>query len=282
MSTRIAALATHVGPHRTLQGAAIDPSRDELAMAVKVAREAIRGATMEVDELDYILFAPCGIRQIFPGGAAAIAEALGTTCGSFDVTAGCASMGIAVEIGGRMPGTSLVVSADSLSRTIDPDDPSHAPLRSCADGAAAMVLRHDQGQGPRILAHRARTVGRWRRFYGVRDGRLLRSLPQDKQKELRDDYLRSWTEIGCELLRVNRSATETWIYANQGDTHLFADLAHALGLPEDRLVRTSHGHAGGSDPWIGLKSNPPPTGALALLLTSGIGFVFHGTLLEMA
>jgi 3-oxoacyl-[acyl-carrier-protein] synthase-3 len=280
MSVRIAALETYLGPDRNEFGAAVDSAQDEIEMAVSVARRAV-ARLPENAKFDSIIFATCGIRQVFPSGAAAIADALGIDCPGFDVTAGCASMSIAMEVGARMPGSVLVVCSDNLSRTIDASDPSHAPLKSFGDGAAAAVIRRDAGPGPRLLAHRGKTLGRFRKFYGSKDGRLLRSIPADEKKELGEAYLSCWSEIGCELMALCPAGSVPWIYANQGDAKLFPRLAQALGLPEERVVRTEHGHAGGADPWVGLQLQPPPAGGLAILLGSGIGFTFHGTLLEM-
>jgi 3-oxoacyl-[acyl-carrier-protein] synthase-3 len=278
---RIAALSTYLGTRRNAQGAAIEPDHDEIGMAVRAARAAADRLPGPERVFDSIIFASSGIRQIFPSGAAAVAEALGASCRAFDVTAGCASMGLAVEIGARMEGSVLVVCADVLSRTIDPEDPTHAPLRGFGDGAAAAVIRRDSGPGLRILGHGARTLGRWRGFYGSKDGKLVRSLPAEGKSELSAGYLSCWAEISRELLARCPAGAAPRFYANQGDAKLFPRLMGALALPEDRVVRTAHGHAGGADPWIALQESPPPRGGLAIVLASGIGFSFHGTLLEM-
>jgi 3-oxoacyl-[acyl-carrier-protein] synthase III len=280
MTSRIAALATYLGPNRNEQGAAVEPALDEVAMAVRVAREAVSRLPCS-GPLDAVIFANSGVRLIFPAGAIAIAEALGLSGRAFDITAGCASMGIAVDIGAHMPGSTLVVCADVLSRTIDPTDPTHAPLRTCGDGAAAVVIRHDSGSGPRIVAQRGMALGRWRRFYSSKNGRLVRSLPPEHKPHVSEAYLNSWTQIARELLDLCPGGDRSWLYANHGDPKLFSSLLRTLGLREDRLVRTEHGHAGGADPWIAFELQPPPKGSWAVLLASGIGFTFHGTLLEV-
>ena len=282
MSSRIAALATYLGPDRNGNGVAIEPDHDEVGMGVRVAREVFAQLPQSSRAFDSIIFASSGIRQIFPSGGAAIAEALGISCQAFDVTAGCASMSLAVEIGAQMMGSVLVVCSDLLSQTIDSENPAHAPLRSFGDGAAALVIRRDSGPGLRILAHSGKTLGRWRDFYGSKDGKLIRSIPAEDKRDLSAAYLSCWTDIGRELLERCPTGAVPWVYANQGDAKLFPQLMSALALPEDRLVRTGHGHAGGADPWIGLQSNPLPHGGLAIVLASGIGFTFHGTLLGMA
>ena len=282
MNARIASVATYVGRDRNEHGVAVEPSLDEVAMAVRVAQKAMAQLTQREMKPDAIIFATSGIRHVFPSGAAAIAEALGLDCEACDVTAGCAAMGIAVQIGDRLRSTSLVVCSDLLSQTIDPRDPSHAPLRRFGDGAAAVVIRHDEGPGPKILSYRSKTVARWRPFYGSKQGRLLRSVPPELKQDLSTTYLQSWTEIGRSLLSQCQIGSDPWVYANQGDVKLFPQLMSNLGLRDDRLIRTEHGHAGGADPWIGFQLNPPPKGTPMLLLSSGIGFTFHGALLEMA
>jgi 3-hydroxy-3-methylglutaryl CoA synthase len=273
VSARVAALETHLGSGRNEHGAAVDRELDEVAMAVRVARRAAAGA----GPIDAVIFATCGIRPIFPSGAAAITEALGLECPGFDVTAGCASMSVALELAAHRPGTTLVVTSDNLSRTVDPLDPSHAPLKSFGDGAAAALIRRDAGPGPRLVAHRGTTLGSFRRYYASNEGKLVRTIPVDEKKRLGDAYLACWSRIARELMGLCPAGSVPWIYAN-----LFPRLAEALGLADERIVRTGHGHAGGADPWVGLQLQPPPKGGFAVVLGSGIGFTFHGTLVEMA
>lgn len=280
MNATIMSLATRVGSIRNQFGALIEPNLDEIALGVSVAHDALSQLPPGEKTVDRVIFASSGIRAIFPSGAIAIATELGLRCVAFDVTAACASMCIAVELAAAMNGRSLIVGADSMSRTIDCNEPSHLPLQRFADGAAALVIGKDQCTGQRIMGHCGVTDGRWRTYYQAAGGKIRRSLPVDLKADLRACYIESWVEIAQRLMQQRECDGRVRIYPNQGDRALFPDLVLALGLSEDQLVTTDHGHAGGADPWIGLNSHPLSRGDSAILLSSGIGFEFHGILIE--
>jgi 3-oxoacyl-[acyl-carrier-protein] synthase III len=279
MTKRIISIATRVGNVANQFGAFTEPVDDEITTAVDVATRAI-GHVSDGGKVDRIIFAHSGIRQIFPSGAIAIASNLFLNCVAFDVAAACASMSIAVEIAASMSGRTLVVSADSMSRTIDPDNPSHLPLRGFGDGAAAVMICDKEREGLAIIAHQGITDGRWVEFYGSANGKLLRALPSDRKPELRASYVNSWAAIFNALVQKRTQNGPLFLFANQGDKMLFPELIQTLGLSKEQLIVTDHGHAGGADPWIGLHAHPIPIGSSAILLASGIGFAFHGILLE--
>ena len=278
MAPRITAIATELGDARNDYGASVHCAADEVSMAVTVAVRAM--AQVPSTALHAIVFASSGIRHHFPCVAAAIASALRTNCLAFDVGAGCAGMSTGIGLASALRGRVLVVGADLLSRTIDPLEPSHAVLRAFADGAAAVLIDHDADHGYQLLGAVGRTAGEWRQHYGSANGKLIRTLPANEKAVLRATYIRHWTQIGAELFAMCPPNEERWVYASQGDPQLFPELRAALGIAEDHLVRTVHGHAGGADPWIGLLASPPPAGSNVLMLSSGIGFTFHGLLLK--
>lgn len=278
MTARIVAMATHIGTSRNETGAAIETQLDEVGMAVTVALTALSQLPAGTS-LSFIIFACSGIRHVFPSAAARIAKALRQNCVTFDITAGCTSLGTAVQLASRLDGTGLVVGADNLSRTISPDDPAHRPLRSFADGAAALVISHDADHGHRILAAAGQTHPAYIDAYASTMGKLRRQLPHALKDSLRQTYVSSWASITRTLLRHLPGTTALRLYANQGDQIAFAPLVEALKPLAVDIVQTTHGHAGGADPWIGLARIPPPDGGAAVLLSSGIGFHFHGVLL---
>ncbi len=281
MKARIAALETYIPTHRNFYGAAVETESSEVEMAVFVARALCSRNDIAPGSLDTIIYAGSGIRPVFPSGAVALANALGVSCCTFDVTAGCNSMNIAIGLAARMEGRILVVCSDLLSHTIDLNDPSHIPLRMFADGAAAVLICHNAGRGPQVISQSGRTSGQWREYYSSVNGKLLRSIPALEKKSLSEAYVGRWTEICLELLAQCPSGTVPRIYANQGDAKLFPLLLDALKLPVHAVACTQHGHSGGADPWVAFEQSPPAPGDYAIVLSSGIGFSFHGILLEM-
>ncbi len=276
----ITAISTYVGPIKNMFGSVIDPKNNEIAMAIKVATHITRN--FPVDSFNSIVFGHSGIRQIFPSGAAAVAQELGISCQTFDITAGCTSMNVGVEIASHANGSVLVIGSDNLSRTIDPINSTHVPLQSFADGAAALIVQNHSNSGFEILACEGTTASNWRDFYTSKDGIVSRSVPENKKKDISDTYLTCWLEITRKLLKSCPLGTVPWIFANQGDKKLFPKLIRLLELPEDHIIITDHGHAGGADAWIALNNTILPKNSIAIILSSGIGFHFHGILLKVS
>nr|WP_295033959.1 hypothetical protein [Shewanella sp.] len=195
--------------------------------------------------------------------------------------AGCAGVGQAIELASSMEGMILIISADNLSRTIDSEEPSHFALRQFADGAVGIIVSHNAVSGHRIVATNGQTNASFHQYYRSVNGVVKRNLPPEVKPLLSAAYLDAWTSITRKLLVKSLDTEQLWIFCNQGDKKLFEPLIDALDFPDVQLVNTNHGHAGGADPWIGLMADTPPKGSQAILLSSGIGFHFHGILLEV-
>ena len=281
MKASIVSIATHVGSTINEFGAAVEPYYDEIEMGVCVAKKVMEKRPPNTCQISAIIFASAGIRHIFPSAAAAIGERLGLTCSSFDITAGCAAMGQAIELASNMDGLILVISADNLSKTISSAEPNHFALRKFADGAVALLVSSDGAIGHRILATNGQTHAFCHQYYGSENGIVKRNLPVEIKPKLSEEYLNAWASITHNLLNECPNIDNFEIFCNQGDQKIFKPLAEKLKMPQIRINQTGHGHAGGADPWIGLITNKPPNGSYVILLSSGIGFHFHGILLEI-
>ncbi|MCK6263968.1 hypothetical protein KP803_11870 [Vibrio sp. ZSDE26] len=281
MVARIAAMATYIGQTKSASGTAIEPHLDEMAMGKLVADEVLCKIPIDRSSITMVIFASAGIRPIFPSGAASITAHLGLNCKSFDVLAGCGGFGQAIEIASLMDGSILVVTADTLSRTVSPNEPSHEPLKLFADGAAAVLISHDALAGHRIINAFGETQPFCHSYYGASQGLVKRSLPPTLKPKLRDAYLNAWLSITRELINQITVKERPWVYCNQGDHQLFVPFMEEIKKDVQRIILTGHGHAGGADPWIGLMNHPLEQGQHAIMLASGIGFHFHGLLLEI-
>lgn len=116
-------------------------------LAVRSCERALQMAGVSPRDLDMIICSTTSGDHLIPAEACAIAERLGATCPSFDVSAACAGFVFALDIAegylsrGRVK-TVLVVAAEQMSRLIDWSDRNTCVL--FGDGAAAAVLRADE------------------------------------------------------------------------------------------------------------------------------------------
>ncbi|WP_437437989.1 beta-ketoacyl-ACP synthase III [Streptomyces olivoreticuli] len=122
-------------------------------MAVEAARKAAADAGVAPDAVDAVVLASMsGMRQT-PGGAAEIADRLGSRAAAFDLNAACAGFcyALALAASSVRDGSArhvLVIGSDKMTDIVGPEDPSTAIL--FADGAGAMVVgpREEDGLGP--------------------------------------------------------------------------------------------------------------------------------------
>lgn len=125
-------------------------------LATEAARRALEAAGVEAGELDLVVCSTTTADHLMPGEACAVAERLGASCPSFDVSAACAGFVFALDVAdgwfarGRARRV-LVVSAEKMSRVLDWEDRASCVL--FGDGAAAAVL----GEGDGLLGIRLET-----------------------------------------------------------------------------------------------------------------------------
>lgn len=278
MTARIASIATYLNEQRNGFGAAIEPHLNEVDMGFIAVQRLLEKTRISALDIDRIIFTSAGIRHVFPSYAAAIADRLNINCNSFDINAGCTGMNQAIEVASNLNGETLVVCADNLSRTIDENDPTHFALRRFADGAAAVLVSHKL-PGHEILASFGETHASFHQYYSASDGKIIRELPSELKSSLSDTYLKSWYEIISKLLQFSDNDANPTIFCNQGDIKLFEPLVERLGMSMENIIITSHGHAGGADALIGLSDHANIIDRNAIILTSGVGFHFHGIIL---
>lgn len=123
-------------------------------LALHAARAALADAGLTGADLGAILLATSSPDHPLPATAPAVAAALGSNAAALDCNAVCSGFLYALRLaaGLLVTGTApvLVIGADVLSRTVDPDDRVVAPL--FGDGAGAVVLAAGAGTlGPFVL-----------------------------------------------------------------------------------------------------------------------------------
>jgi 3-oxoacyl-[acyl-carrier-protein] synthase-3 len=108
------------------------------------AERAIQKAGIQASDLDLIISASATPDYLFPATAGLIQQAVGATCGGFDLEAGCSSFVYGLVVARQMIAAGgfqniLVVGAETLSRFMDYTDRATCVL--FGDGAGAVVLQ---------------------------------------------------------------------------------------------------------------------------------------------
>jgi 3-oxoacyl-[acyl-carrier-protein] synthase-3 len=123
------------------------PDQTTASLAVDAALDALKQAGRTPDELGYVVLCTCTPDQALPHTAAAVCDALGATCGSFDLHAACAGWvhGLIATSGlvAGAPGPVLLIGVERLTQIVDHDDRTTAVL--FADGAGATVVEPGDG-----------------------------------------------------------------------------------------------------------------------------------------
>ncbi len=121
-------------------------------LATHAAREALKSAGMEPDDIDLIVVATSTPDETFPASATVVQSKLGCTNGSigFDVQAVCSGFVYALAtadnfIKSGQVDTALVIGAETFSRILDWEDRGTCVL--FGDGAGAIVLRGEEEAG---------------------------------------------------------------------------------------------------------------------------------------
>jgi len=118
-------------------------------MAYRAAQSAIAAAGIEVEAIDLIIVATMTSDFPTPSAACELQRRLGAAAAAMDVNAACAGFMYAAVTAAQFIRAgncrnALVVGADVMSRTIDPDDKKTYPL--FGDGAGAAILTADTGE----------------------------------------------------------------------------------------------------------------------------------------
>jgi 3-oxoacyl-[acyl-carrier-protein] synthase-3 len=118
-------------------------------LAYRAARQCLDEAQVSPEELDLIIVATMTPDTPTPSTACHLQRRLGATAAAFDMNAACSGFMYALVTGAQFLKTGvmqkvLVVGADLMSRTVDPEDRKTFPL--FGDGAGAVLLGASDGE----------------------------------------------------------------------------------------------------------------------------------------
>lgn len=218
-------------------------------MAYHAARNAIEMAGIDKQDIDLIIVATTSSSHAFPSSACQVQGKLGIKgCPAFDIGAACSGFvyGLSVadqHIKSGMCKNVLVIGADALSKTCDPNDRSTIILFGDAAGAVVVGASEEPG----ILSSHIYSDGRY--------GELL-SLPMPERGGNPDKWLHM---VGNEVFKVavtqlsklvkdtlaanNMEKSELdWLVPHQANLRIIAATVKKLAMPMDQVVITLDRH----------------------------------------
>ena len=203
------------------------------SLAAEAALAALKAAGRTPAELGFLVVATCTPDQQMPATAAAVCEAIGTRCGSFDLNAACAGFvgGLAVAAGlvATSPGPVLVIGAERMSSVLEPGDRSVGVL--FGDGAGAAVLEPGEGA---LLAWDAGTDGSLRDLLEIPAGGFLR---MDGGEVFRRAVRIMHETATATLERAGLTADQVDLYVPHQANQRIIDAARTrLGLTPEQVV----------------------------------------------
>ncbi|MEL0629489.1 beta-ketoacyl-ACP synthase III [Psychromonas aquatilis] len=266
-------------------------------MGKEAGEKALQAANLSANDLDLIVVATTSNQNAFPSAACEVQNLLGVyDIPAFDVAAACAGFTYALSVADNFikAGNAknvLVIGADALAATCDPEDRSTIIL--FGDGAGAVVLTATEEVG--ILSTHINADGRF--------GDLLKlpNVVRGEERSVTDSYLsmagnevfkvavKKLSQVVVDTLAANDIEKEKldWLVPHQANQRIIAATAKKLGMSMDQVILTldKHGNtSAGSVPLAldeGVRSGKIKPGHLVLLEAFGGGFTWGSALVVM-
>jgi 3-oxoacyl-[acyl-carrier-protein] synthase-3 len=225
-------------------------------LATKASQRALGQAGVKAADLDLIVLATATPDETFPATATRVQAALGMTKGAaFDVQAVCAGFIYALSVADSMiktglASTALVIGAETFSRILDWNDRGTCVL--FGDGAGAVVLKAEQGQGTAhdrgVLGHALHSDGRQHDILYVDGGpssTRTTGLLRMEGKEVFKHAVVNMAAVVNEVLETAGLASKDidWLVPHQANKRIIDSTGRKLGLPPERVVLTVDKHA---------------------------------------
>ncbi len=220
-------------------------------MAIAAARQALKDAALEPEDLDAIILATSTPDLTFPSTATMVQEGLGMDHGfAFDVQAVCAGFIYALATANAMIVSGqaqrvMVIGAETFSRILDFSDRSTCVL--FGDGAGALILEVRPGTGSSddrgVLAVDLNADGSQRDLLYVDGGPSSTGtvgVLKMQGPELFKHAVNKLAETARAALNKAGLKDEdiSWIVPHQANIRIIAGTAKKLGLPMERVIVT--------------------------------------------
>lgn len=263
-------------------------------MSFQAAEKALEMAGVAKEDIGLIVVATTSTTHAFPSAACLLQQMLGIKdCAAFDLAAACAGFTYALSVADQYVKNgavkhALVIGADVLSRTLDPED--RGTIILFGDGAGAVVL--GASEAPGILSTHLHADGSY--------GNLLTLPYKDRQNQDKPAYV---TMAGNEVFKVAvtelaRIVDETlqannmdrseldWLVPHQANLRIISATAKKLGMGMDKVVVTLDRHGNTSAASVpsaldeAVRDARIQRGQLVLLEAFGGGFTWGSALVR--
>ncbi|EMG3685212.1 ketoacyl-ACP synthase III [Serratia marcescens] len=263
-------------------------------MSFQAAEKALEMAGVAKEDIGLIVVATTTTTHAFPSAACLVQQMLDIKdCAAFDLAAACAGFTYALSVADQYVKNgavkhALVIGADVLSRTLDPED--RGTIILFGDGAGAVVL--GASEAPGILSTHLHADGSY--------GNLLTLPYKDRQNQDKPAYV---TMAGNEVFKVAvtelaRIVDETlqannmdrseldWLVPHQANLRIISATAKKLGMGMDKVVVTLDRHGNTSAASVpsaldeAVRDGRIQRGQLVLLEAFGGGFTWGSALVR--
>ncbi|CAK9884686.1 MAG: 3-oxoacyl-[acyl-carrier-protein] synthase 3 [Candidatus Erwinia impunctatus] len=270
------------------------PDETVASMGAEAAQHALEMAGIDKNDIGLIIVATTSSSHAFPSSACMIQQKLEIEdAASFDLAAACAGFTYALSVADQYIKNgavkyALVIGADVLARTLDPED--RGTIILFGDGAGAVVLGASETAG--IISTHLHADGRY--------GQLLSLSNQDRFHQEAPSYL---TMAGNEVFKVavtelahiveetlqanNLQRDEIdWLVPHQANLRIINATARKLGMGMDKVVVTLDRHGNTSAASVpsaldeAVRDGRIQPGQLILLEAFGGGFTWGSALVR--
>lgn len=268
------------------------PDESVVDMGAAAAGKALAAAGIDGAAVDLVILASCTETEPIPGGAAIIADVLGSrNAGTFNLNAGCAGSCYALAtasdaIRAGSAQTVVIAASEKLTDWVDPMDRSTAII--FGDGAGAYVLTADDDPQRRDIGPVA---------WGNKGAAAAAIALTDAQKLRMDGpavFRWATTELApvarraCELAGVEMTELAGFV-PHQANLRIVDSLVRSLRIDETRTVVSRHVEQTGNTSAASiplaladlLDAGRLPSGSPVLLMGFGAGLTYAAQVIRV-
>ncbi|MCZ4058694.1 ketoacyl-ACP synthase III [Pantoea sp. LMR881] len=270
------------------------PDETVASMGAEAAQRALEMAGVDANDVGLIIVATTSSSHAFPSSACMIQHTLGIKdCAAFDLAAACAGFTYALSVADQYIKNgavkhALVIGADVLARTLDPND--RGTIILFGDGAGAVVLGPSEEQG--IISTHLHADGRYAELLTLPyHNRAQQDQPAYLTMAGNEVFKVAVTELAHivdETLQANNLDREMldWLVPHQANLRIISATAKKLGMTMDKVVVTLDRHGNTSAASVpsaldeAVRDGRIKPGHLILLEAFGGGFTWGSALVR--
>jgi 3-oxoacyl-[acyl-carrier-protein] synthase-3 len=269
-------------------------------LAYEAAKIAIKRANLEAKDIDMIILATISPDYFaMPSTACVVADKLGITAPSFDITAACTGFIYALAqakafIESGMNKNVLIIGAETLSKIVDFKDRTTCVI--FGDGAGAAVISATEDKNEAIIDIDINADGKYQDYLitpgrGVKYGCDTEDIYlKMKGNETFKVAVKTLSQSVKDILKRNDMTSDdlTWFVPHQANYRIIDAVARAIKMPVEKSVLTVDKYGNTSSASIPMALNEMyeagklKKGDIALLDAFGGGFTWGSALIAFA